>query len=500
MVGAVRARPGSRLAVRVDGSDKTPVAAVRAYVTGSDGRAAVPDGATMLLTESPFGREKHAVTGGGFEVDMPAGPATVRVERGTEFVPAVATLHLREGEHRRVRLLPRRWTDPASDGWYCGDLHGHRDPADMPRLLQAEMLHVGSSIATHNGADARPGAPPPTGRWTRVYDGRAFSANDAEVERLDGGPGAIVGVGLPRPLRFECDAWTPLDATVADRIRAAGGLVDAEKPFWPVVPALVALGKVDSVGLACNHLGRTWTYLSVGSLGGVEPDGGISSGQQLVDWICGTYHRFLNCGFMLAASGGSASGWMPNPPGHARTYVHVPEGFAPGRWLEHLRRGRTFATTGPMLALDVDGRAPGDRLPAIAARARRLVVAEATWWRPVDRLELIHNGDVVAEGKPVAGPDRRHLRIETELPGLAGGWVCARAVAADGDRIDLAHSSPVELGGYPPPRRQRDAAALRRWLERWEERLRRHGGAPAPPAELFAQLRAAREVYRRLER
>lgn len=488
--------PASRLAVRIDGRDGWPVDVARVSVVGGDGRTVMPRGAVAFELDRGFGRESHAVADGRFEVDVPAGPITVRVDRGSEFAPAVAEVELEAGRRREVRLRPRRWIDMNAAGWFSGDLHGHRAPADVPRLLRSEGLNLGSSIRTHNGADLWPEHPSMAARFSRVGDACAFSANDLELERLWGGAGAIVGVGLAQPVRFAADAWTPLETDVADRVHALGGLVDAEKPFWPIAPALAALGKVDSVGVACNHFGPDWTFLSVDSIGGVEPDDGIRTPARFVDWVCEIYHRFLSCGFRLAASGGSASGWMPNPVGHGRTYVHLGDRpFTPAAWLEQLRRARSFATTGPMLSLDVDGHGPGEQAPTRPGPRR--VVATVRWRADVDWLEVFRDGEVIGEGVPACGSDRRQLRAELAVPGDVGGWIGARAFTIGGRRVDLAHTSPVELAGPPPPRRAGDARFLRRWLERVADRARQE--AEPPPPAWFAALVSACEVYRRLE-
>lgn len=485
----------SRLAVRVEEADGRPVDAARVCVVG-EGGTVLPDGAVAFELDRGFGRESHAVTDGRFEVEVPAGPTTVRVDRGSEFVPAVAEVELGPGRRREVCLRPQRWIDMNAAGWFSGDLHGHRTPADLPRLLRCEGLNFGSSIRTHNGADQWPEHPSMAERFCRVDDACAFSANDLELERLWGGAGAIVGVGLPQPVRFAADAWTPLETDVADQVHALGGLVDAEKPFWPITPALVALGKVDSVGVACNHLGPDWTFLSVDSIGGVEPDDGIRTPARLADWVCEIYHRFLTCGFRLAASGGSASGWMPNPVGHGRTYVDLADRpFTPAAWLAQLRRARSFATTGPMLSLDVDGHGPGGHAPMRPGPRR--VVASVRWWADVDGLEVFHDGEVIGEGVPASGTDRRRLRAELAVPGGVGGWIGARAVTVGGRRVDLAHTSPVALAGPPSPRRAGDATFLRRWLERVADRART--AAEPPPPAWFGVLRAACVVYRRLE-
>lgn len=62
--------------------------------------------------------------------------------------------------------------------------------------------------------------------------------------------------------------------------------------------------------------------------------------------------------------------------------------------LEAFRRGRAFATIGPLLEFAVDGQGPG---AAIRNRKRVTVRAEAVSRVRFDRLEVAHDSEVIAE-------------------------------------------------------------------------------------------------------
>ena len=74
--------------------------------------------------------------------------------------------------------------------------------------------------------------------------------------------------------------------------------------------------------------------------------------------------------------------------------MRVDGAFTTQSWCDGVRAGRTFVSNGPMLSLSVNGREIGDEIAAQAGDIAphrgggRLAV-------PLDRIELIVNGEVV---------------------------------------------------------------------------------------------------------
>ncbi len=72
------------------------------------------------------------------------------------------------------------------------------------------------------------------------------------------------------------------------------------------------------------------------------------------------WYRLLNLGFRIPAAGGTDAmanfASLRGPVGMNRTYVRVPDGEVKAEeWLEGLKRGRSFATNGPLLGLRSGG-------------------------------------------------------------------------------------------------------------------------------------------------
>jgi hypothetical protein len=467
----------------------------RFYLTDSSGKPWTPNGAIGYSRRG----EDHFIMPGGFEIHLPAGTYTLGVERGPEYIPIRESFHAREGEEKLLRAAPRRWIDMNRLGWYSGDLHNHRRPEHMPLLLLAEDLNIAPTLTDWIWDDRPNSKPPETGPAMQQVDAsHVYSVIDKEVERLKSGPGAVDLIGLRSPIPFEGYLLYPPNDYFARQAHAQGAWVDAEKIVWRDVAALVALGHIDFAGIVYNHFNRQGVELETDSWGMVpkpRPEFHTPAGMPL--WAMEIYYRFLNCGFRLPVSAGSASGVKASPLGYNRVYVQVDGGFTYENWFRALKAGRSFATNGPMLFVSVDGRTPGASHRFENGRPRRLkVAAEAVSARPLDRLQIISKGKVI---RTVTGSGKFSVNFEIEV--RETGWIAARVFERPDGTVRFAHTSPVYLefpgdGGIVAE----DTKFFLEWVDREAEFYRRLPGFREPAhreamLELFA---AAREVYARL--
>ncbi|MEY2612170.1 MAG: hypothetical protein RL069_982, partial [Planctomycetota bacterium] len=196
-----------------------------------------------------------------------------------------------------------------------------------------------------------------------------------------------------------------------------------------------------------------------------------------------TYWTLLNCGYRLQPSAGTASGVHPVPVGFGRVYVHLPNGFNYRDWIQGLREGRSFVTTGPMVQMDREG----DVL-------RAMVQADG----PIDSVEWIVNGRV--EKVPVASQVKREnssyaITIERRVKFESTSWVAVRVWQQPSTgRWRFAHSAPVwfDVPGKPIALTDREREYL---VERVEVELKRSRGVLS--AEGVAEYEEALEAYRK---
>jgi hypothetical protein len=293
----------------------------------------------------------------------------------------------------------------------------------------------------------------------------AYTTLDKEIERLMHGPGAIDLIGLRQPIPFEGDWLYPPNDHFTRLARAQGAYVDAEKILWRDIPALVALGQVDFAGVVHNHFNRHGVMIETDRWGMTPKEREeYKTPEGMAHWTLSIYYHFLNCGFRLPVSGGSASGVMALPAGYNRVYAQLDGAFSVESLLRAMKDGRSFATNGPMVFLTVDGQRPGATLD-FAAPAKVRVKVEVLSVGIVDRVEIVRNGVVVKHA--AAGGSQRRYRLDAAIEAPQSGWIAARVFERSGVSPKFAQTSPVYLrvagsSAIVPE----SAQYFERWLER----------------------------------
>ena len=189
------------------------------------------------------------------------------------------------------------------------------------------------------------------------------------------------------------------------------------------------------------------------------------------------WYRYLNAGYRLPIVGGTDKMTSDVAVGQIRTYA---ESRAKGDyqgWLDAIRRGRCYATSGPLLDLAVDGARSGD-LHEAAPGDRLCLRAEALSIFPLERLDLLVDGEVVAT-RSATGSEQ--LTLEAEWTVDRPIWVAARVFAGPEMRLHhdiwnrpiMAHSSPVYVGTSAGTYRKTDVRTLRH-MRRLCEAIRLH--------------------------
>jgi hypothetical protein len=163
-------------------------------------------------------------------------------------------------------------------------------------------------------------------------------------------------------------------------------------------------------------------------------------------------------------------------------YVYLGEKpFSADAWFEAFGRGRTFASSGPMVEFRVNDAVPGDEL---VVRDNRLLRVRARAWGDPQRmspmsLEIVRHGEVIRSAQSTAR-DPSVAEVDFELEPDHGFWVAARVRSGEGTS---AHTTPVYV--------------VREGLRFWK-----HDGVEgllAKRAESLRQIEAIVAEARRLE-
>ncbi len=484
-----------RLAIQDSDTKKSLVA--RVSLVQDKGKYHAPPGALyrVLRDQGHFYGDQSA------EWVVPAGKYRLRAWRGPEYKVAYQELNIQPGQTHELTVELSRWTHQAKKGWYSGENHIHANygygqwyntPRTMLQQCAGEDLNVCNFMVANSDTDGvfdraffRGGPDPLSTPETILYWNQEFRST------LWGHMTLVNLRQVVEPVftgfQDTTNPWdVPTNADIADRTHWQKGHVNythvvqnADDPFLNPyagkgIPIDVALGKIDSLDI--NH-----------SYAGTVP----------------IWHRLLNCGFRLPASAGTdcfLNRVYSQLPGGDRVYVKVKGGFGYAHWIEGLRAGRSFVTNGPMLELTLDKHEVGDVVRL--TQGRKLTVrARAAAAFPLARVELIYNGQVVANGSL----DNLAGTIDQELLLDRSGWLALRASGPGHPDSPLpmlyAHSNPiyVEVEGSPV-RSGADALFFVDWIDKLS--LMWRGRDRVPTEELRRhvqnQLETARAIYARL--
>jgi hypothetical protein len=192
-------------------------------------------------------------------------------------------------------------------------------------------------------------------------------------------------------------------------------------------------------------------------------------------------------------------------PGGGRVYVHAGNELRYDDWVANYRRGRSFASNGPVILLTVDGKEPGDdiRFPKGAATQKVRVRATLHTQVPVDKFEIIVNGKP-AVSRNAAG--QKQMTIDESLPVSGGSWIAARAIGpwsrlVLNDIQAFAHTSPVYVQfGDERNASAEDARFWVDWIDRLIAQVNQRGrfASPERKREVVELFQRAQEVYRRI--
>ena len=470
----------SSLTLHVTSGGRPTVA--RVYISDASGKMLRIPGTVGFARRN----ETHSIVDQQATIPLDPGTYTIRAEKGHEYRPAERRVTIRSVPSAVALEIPRFY-DMNAAGWYSGDLHIHRDPAEMRLLMPAEDLNIAPAILRHVGGQ-RPTVPPfPAANLEPLDRTHILSLQNQEVERLGRGHGAVLLLNTPEPVEAEPATLFPMDIEFCRRARAQGGFVDGEKPIWKNVPVNVAFEALDAIGVVNNHFHPRDTLLDAeryGSMERTEPRSKTVAG--FAEWMAELYYSFLNCGFRIPVSAGSASGVMSSWIGYERVYVKLSAPFSYEQWFRDLKMGRSVATNGPLLEVEVNGRPPGAEFPWRGPQRVKLAVRIHSQ-QPVERVEVVFNGKVVAKRAP------------KELTIAEPGWLAVRCFGPAGEAIQYAHSSPFYFpkDGRLPVR----PADAERWANYIHRLAAEAGPADYPSRAAYekaqATFREAEQIYRR---
>jgi TolB protein len=507
-------QPRSLLRFRIEGMAANETAA-RVSVTDSAGRFFAPVD-SRIYADDGFDRSERAFERHYFYaekpelyLEVPPGKYLVEASHGLNQKPYRAATEVSLNEDGKViaKFEPLKF-EPTDGKWVSADLHVHMNYGGTyrntaPGLMtqgQAEGLAIINELIV-NKEQRFPDIEFAPEEWVNL------SVRDMSVVRGQeyhtsywGHRGVLdlkAGLLLPGYAGYPNTAAAslyPMNADVYDMAHAQGALVGAVHPFDDVpdpfikpaqkitdeLPVDVALGKLDYMEIV-----------------------GFSDHKS----TAAVWYRLLNLGFRLPAGAGTDATTNYAAPirgqvGFDRVYIRIPEGpVTTDLWKDGLRKGRTFATNGPLLNFQLRGEMVGEELGFNAPQAAVPFSAKLHSIVPVDRLQIVCNGRVVKELQLEGKRDTAD--VTGTIPLNESGWCVLRAWSDKAeypvlDKYAYATTSPVyvTIAGNRAYSKE-DAEYFKAWIDRTIEVTQKYPdwNSAEEKAYVMKKLQDARAVY-----
>ena len=468
---------------------------------------------SAVMYDKQFGKtasiEKHTtLSADGFQLDVPPGKYLVRAEHGKEFIPIDKEITVGDGRVS-IKLPLRRMTDMAQRGWYSGDTHVHRSMEDLPNVMHAEDLNVALPLNywVRNNTEVPANSGPKFAPRVQNIDAShlIYPINtEYEIFSINGKrhtQGAVFVLNHKQPLEIPA----PPTRKIAAAARQQGALLDLDKHSWNWSAMVVPVMNVDLFELSNNHHWRTefgftrWTLESAPHWPQIERNESGFTERGWTEFGFQTYYAFLNCGFRMRVSAGTASGVHPVPLGHGRVYVHTGSDFSFDNWMKHLDAGHSFVTQGPLLDVTFNDALPGTTWNVSEDTNAVAIEGDVISVNPLATIEIIRNGIVIESIDPRSnrtdsGACQTRFKHTTMVRG--SGWLAVRCFEqlAD-DRVCFAHTNPVfvDVEGQPLKPLERD---LDYFIQRMDSEITRNKGVLTDDA--LSEFREAKSIYESL--
>lgn len=378
---AARSRPSLNTTFRVLDQDTGQPVAARIFV--------VPVGITR-------GKKKiiEDAETGTLSLRLPRGRYEISAMRGIEYTVDRREVALENGSPL-IELRLRRVIDPGS--WIASDLHTHSSQGFDSRVSVDQRLR---SLATSGISFATPVEHNVVG---------FFPASTATRLGISWVPAMEVTPSAPSVGHFSI---FPYAGETAPLVRGVGskGLLTLLREKHP--DALIqinhprlngSMGFFNVIRLDTKR-GKNLAMLppqidTLEILNGIELLHNKGSEKTLNEWL-----QLLERGRTYWGTSGSDVHHKEQTPGYPRTYIRASTNASPREWVQALRQGHSFSTTGPFLELSQGDLIPGDTLIKDGDKVTVRLRLRAAPWVSVHQLELRSGGKIIWSKELVARP------------------------------------------------------------------------------------------------
>ena len=423
---------------------------------------------------------------GAASFELPASD-DYRIEayHGTFFRPAVTNFALEFGEDVELTLNLDPIAPDSQGQWLAGDDHIHlvREPEDDPLFLQ----------------------------WMRAED--LAVANFLELQRQQH---AAMQWGFGAEAEARASGHS-IRSGHESRSRFYGHTLFLG-PRRMIEPLSIGLEYANTPQAFPNPMVLFTEGRRLGALTGFAHfDGGqpnstllMNLAHEMIDFIevfqfgilkTAQWYELLNAGFRVVGLAGSDfpanlgrfESWPRALPllGPERALVPAQPGeSAYAGWAAGVRRGEVLLTNGPLLEFSANGQRLGASITWSGDSHDVQGRAQAAYFRPIERIEIVRNGEVVAQQRGDGAAQQLRLDFRFELK--ESSWIAARVTAQslEGEPVIQAHTNPIYFHRDSQP--VSVDSARQALQDRWRNEVAyyRSGNLKFPDEQSFQQFLA----------
>jgi TolB protein len=491
-------RPMGRLHLRVtDGSGRQ--IAARIHLFAADGKFYAPMSAYARRGRSGM----HGFHTQGEETfEVPAGQVRVSAVKGFEWIPETKDVEVVSGATASLTIALRRLEGFDKSGWYSGSTHVHMNyggnlrntPDNLLRMARAEALDmVMNQIANKDN---------------RILDYQYFVPGGGEHPASAADPVAKLHIGQEyRPPFYGHVFFLGLRDHLISPFTTGYENTGIES-LYPSNTDMFR--KARAQGAVTGYV-----HAFYGDADPLEGNLGIAKGFG-VDAVLNVFHclewsgsnrasliplfHAWNLGLRIAPVGGEDSisnlHWT-KLVGSVRTYAFTGGEFSVPAWLQALRLGRTYMSTGPLLDFRINGGGPGATIRLDEKGGTLNIEARAVSIAPLSKIVIYRNGEPWKDVPPAGLKEA----VNVNSP----GWYALYAEGEPYRWLDaeypqaLTNAIFVTVG--EKELRKRESAE---YLIRWVDKLRKMAEewpwwrSAREKAHVFAQFDEARRRYQAL--
>ncbi len=500
-------RPMGKVHVTIRDGKSGEATAARITGHAADGKLYAPPEAYVFNARMAAGLQRIFFANGEYTADVPVGQLVIEAHKGFDYWPIKQEVRVNAGQTAEVRLTMKPHVDLTAKGWFNGSTHVHMNyggnlhntPANLLMTANAQGMHIVSSLVANKD--------------NRILDWQYFkpggkehpASNLARRSLLLFGEenrppfwGHTFFIGLTDHLispfftGYEgtgLDSLFPANTELFRKARAQGAATGYVHAFGG-----------DSDPLSGSGIGGAKGYAVDVALGTIDAlEWSSASRGSLIP-----LHHAWNNDFPVTPVGGedSLANMQDNRPvGIIRTYAYLGNNFTVDGWVNALKKGHTFLSSGPVVEFAVNGQMPGDSVRL--SNPGPVTVEGKVWSSTPIRLVRIYRDGKIWKDLTIAA-NQTEFVFREQAQATDSGWF---SLVVESDELPPATAKVYAQAVTNAVRvyvgngkiRSRESA---KYFQEWIQRLRKMISDPAlwrsegERQRAFADLDAADNVYK----